>query len=78
MNNRDLKRAAAFLVIVLLIVVIGVVAKTILGVLDNVEQGNIEISKTPDPLKAELSNAISRYKNGNLKVIDISVATPFS
>jgi hypothetical protein len=42
--------------------------------------GNVELRETAisDPLKAELSNMIRMYKNGEIEVIDLSAATTFS
>src|SRR5215216_2993427 len=42
--------------------------------------GNIEVRETAisDPLEADLSRLISRYKMGEVEVVDISAATTFS
>lgn len=78
MPERIRKIIPILFLIVLVIIAISIGAKTIFNALDSVSSGNVELVGTPDPLKAELSDLISRHKNGGLDVIDISIATTFS
>jgi len=78
MSKQSQKTASIFLMILLVIFVSSLVIKTLLEELDSVTTGNIELLKTPDPLETELSNTVSRYKNNDITIIDLSAITTFS
>jgi hypothetical protein len=75
MTKRSQKLLLAFFLIVLAIIGFG---KLVLRALDSVDSGNEELIGTVDPLKADLSGVITRYKMGEVEVVDISAVTTFS
>ncbi|MEO7838258.1 MAG: hypothetical protein ABIU06_02815 [Anaerolineales bacterium] len=78
MTKQSQKIILILLIVMSVIILVSIGAKTILDALDSVSSGNFEIRETSDPLKAELFNMISHHKNGELDVIDVSAATKFS
>jgi hypothetical protein len=75
MMKRSQKLLLTSLVILLAIIGCG---QLYLRFLDDVDSGNEELIGTVDPLEADLSHMISRYKNGEVEVVDISAVTTFS
>jgi hypothetical protein len=45
---------------------------------DDMSSGNIDLRNVSDPSESELKNAVLRYNNGEITVIDLSTITAFS
>ena len=75
MTKRSQKLLITFLLIALAIIGCG---QLVFRFFDHVDSGNEELIGTADPLKADLSGMIGRYKMGEVEVVDISAVTTFS
>jgi len=78
MKKQIQKILPTLLVVLILVGIVSIAAKIIFDTFDNLSSGNIELRETPDPLKAELSNMVNRYNNGEIDIVDLSALTTFS
>jgi hypothetical protein len=78
MKQQIKKILPTVLAVLVLVCIVSIASKIIFDTFDNLSSGNIELRETPDPLKAELSNMVNRYKNGEIDIVDLSALTTFS
>ena len=78
MKKRIQKILPTLFVVLVLVGIVSMASKIIFDTFDNLSSGNIELRETPDPLKAELSNMVNSYNNGEIDIVDLSALTTFS
>ena len=78
MKKQIQKILPLFPAVLVLVGIAAITSRIVFDTFDNLSSGNIELRETPDPLEAELSKMVNRYKNGEIEVVDLSALTSLS